>query len=85
MSRVLDVKYANIIGSRYDCAVIRVGHELDTEDVGAMACDNGCGEAELRCRRFGLVGMDIDTVVIRARCKQATRCGPASKIIRYDL
>jgi hypothetical protein len=52
---VFNVEDANVVGGGHDCAVIRVRHKLDGEDVAAMARHYGGSEAELRCRRLGVV------------------------------
>jgi hypothetical protein len=67
VSRVLDVKDANVIGSRYDSAVVRIGHELHGEDVPPMARQYRRCEAELGRGRLGMIGMDVDAVVVGAR------------------
>jgi len=63
---VLDVKNADVIGSGDDGAVVGVGHELDGKDVTLVARLDGSGQAELRSRRFGMVRVDVDAVVIGA-------------------
>ena len=53
------------------------GHELDRKDVGRMA-RRDCGrQAEGRDRILSLVGVDVEVLVIAARCQEATRGRPA--------
>lgn len=54
MSRVLDIEDANVVGARDYSAVIRVGHELDGENVRPVARDDGGCQAELFCVGTGL-------------------------------
>lgn len=71
MSRVLDVEYPHIVGGRYNRSIVRVGHELDGKDITAMARHYRCCKAELRGGRFGVVGVDVDAMVVRTRGEEA--------------
>lgn len=42
-------------------------HELDGKDVGFVAGEDGCVERELGIGGFGLIGVDIEVLVIGAR------------------
>ena len=39
-------------------------HELDREDVGSVAGGDARGHFELRIRIIGLVGVDVDVLII---------------------
>lgn len=80
MSRVLNIEDAHIVRRRHNRTVVGVWHELDGEDVGPVSCHDGCREAELRGGGFGVVRVDVDTVVVRARGKQAAGGGPAMNL-----
>jgi len=41
-----------------------VGHEFDREDVGSVAGGDTGGQFELRSGIIGLVGMDVDVLVV---------------------
>jgi hypothetical protein len=43
-----------------------VRHKFDGKDVGSMASGDAGGQFELRVRIIGLVGMDIDMLIIGA-------------------
>jgi len=64
MSRVFDIEDAHIVSSGDDRSVVCFWHKFDREDVITVASQNGCGEAELRGRRLGLVRVNIDPVVV---------------------
>ena len=64
MSRVLDIEDANVVGARDYSAVIRVGHELDGENVRPVARDDGGCQAELFCVGTGVIRVDVDAVVV---------------------
>jgi len=66
MSTVLDIEDSDIIGRGDNGTVVRVGHKLDGEDVTPVPRHYRSGQAELRRRRFWVVRMDVDAVVIRA-------------------
>jgi hypothetical protein len=41
-----------------------VGHEFDREDVGSVAGGDAGGQFELRVGIIGLIGVDIDMLII---------------------
>lgn len=73
---MFNVEYSYVIGCRNDGPVVRVGHKLDGENVGAVAGKNRGRQMELRSRRLWVVRVDVDTVVVRPRSQQATRSRP---------
>jgi hypothetical protein len=77
VSTVFDVEDANVISRRDDGAVVRVWHELDREDVAPMTREYRSGKAELRCRRVGMVRMDVNAVVVGPGGEQSPGCRPA--------
>ena len=66
---MFDIEYPYIVCCADNGAIVRVGHELHREDVGPVTRLDRSGEAELRGGRFGVVRVDIDAMVIRARGK----------------
>lgn len=77
---MLDVEYPHIICCADYSAIARVGHELDREDIGSMSRYDRRSEVELLGRRFGLIGMDVDAVVVRARGKEAAGFRPTNNL-----
>lgn len=55
MSTVLDIEDSDVIGRGNNGTVVRVGHELDGEDVTPVPRHYRSGQAELRRRRFWVV------------------------------
>jgi hypothetical protein len=64
MPCVLNVEDANVISRRDNGPIVGVRHELDGEDVTPMTRHYRCSETELRCRRFGVVRVYIDAMVV---------------------
>lgn len=79
---MLNVEYPHVVCCANDGTVARVRHKLYREDVGAMACLNRRGEVELVGRRFGVICMNVDAVVVGAGSEETARLRPASDI-RY--
>lgn len=52
-------------------------HELDGEDVCRVAGGYGSGEIEGRVVALGLVGMDVDVLVIATTSKELAALRPA--------
>jgi hypothetical protein len=73
VARVFYVEDANVVGTRYDGTVVRVGHKLHGEDVRSVACYDRGSKAELLRVRTRIVCVNVDTVVIGARGKEAAR------------
>ena len=68
---IFQVKYPHfrITGTGHDGPVVRVGHELDGEDVGTVACADTGIEAERFCLVLGIVLPDVEVGIVRARGK----------------
>jgi hypothetical protein len=61
---MLNVEDSNIVGCRDNGPVVGMWHKLDGEDVGTVPCHDRRSQAELRRRGFGVVGVDVDAMVI---------------------
>jgi len=72
----LDIEDADIIGCGNDSPVVGVWHKLHREDVGLVTRHDGGGQVELGGRRVWMIGVDIDSVIIGAGGKQASRSRP---------
>ena len=68
LTAIFDIEDSNlsIPRSRDECSVIGVGHELDREYVGGVACGNCSCELEGRDRVLWLIRMDIEMLVVAA-------------------
>jgi hypothetical protein len=63
---MLNVEYPYIVCGGDYCSIVGIWHEFDREDVALVACQDRGREAKLGCRRFGLIRMDVDSVIIGA-------------------
>lgn len=61
---MFNVEDADIIRRGYDGAVVGVGHELDGENIAPMACQYRGSKIELRRGGFGVIGVDVDAMVV---------------------
>jgi hypothetical protein len=68
----LNVKYADVVGGRYDGPVVGIRHKFHGEDVGSVAGQDGGSQAELGRGGIRMVGMDINSVIIRPGGKEAS-------------
>jgi hypothetical protein len=66
MSRVFDIEYTHVVCGGYNGSIVGVGHELDGKDVGRVTGHDRGGKVELRGGRFGVIGMDVDAMVVGA-------------------
>lgn len=71
---IFQVKYPHfgISGTGHDGPIIRVGHELDGENVGTVASADAGVESERFCLVLRIVLPDVEVCIVRARGKQST-------------
>ena len=70
-----------VTSTRDDFTIIRVWHEFHGEDVTAMTSVNGGGKVELFGGIFWLVRVEVDLLVVGARCEELAGFRPTIRVI----
>ena len=82
-STILKIKDADlrVAGTRNYSSIARVGHELDTEDVGMVSRADTCIERKRFGQIGGIVFPDVQVGVIGTRGQEVTVLRPTASIV----